>query len=813
MDHINPSLHNAGPLSTPPRLDHSPVLECCCGKSECAYLQHNNIALAGLEKVLERAAQEGQALVQRHANYVVDAEGDRNRLLTTMGDLERDKRHVQAENARMIEENRELLEQLEDMNKAIAESDAQIKSLTDTLESTQLQVKRLSTSALRVAQLESQIDAMEREQEELQAKLIVTEEDEKSAVQRWRQAECTLRDLQDQLDRIEKESREEQEKHAELLERMERRRAVERELDSAAGRLKGAAAASSLRQNKPGVVSNFVRDILQDNANLQMGIVELREMLQNSNEEVQNLREQVLLHQPLSPEPIEPQKRQKRLPLSDELDAKFAPGASQEFHVHHHYHSPPPAVSQRKERVQVPVHRRQKKRRPMISSPLLESPPHLSVRMSPSSHRPRDSSSSTSTILSQTSVSIPPSSNNRHWSIQPSTPAVAGSMSSSMPNSPQSAYRTSSIFDRVDHGFESSRPTSPESIEFASPSIRPYHCRKGSSDIPIRSISDPAEIEDIPAAPVAGKSQAQDDNFSAGESIPYIEPPILEEGEGTPTQEISNEEAMQSQHSTCTPEPEHDLSSQLQYHALKHASSHDSLLSISGMDIHTLRSRPSQMLSSYSTLSARPPNRIISAGKEVSFTPPVISRMNIIVPTVRLSSGDKGSDSRSLLSTVAAAAAADPNAPRTPTPTPPGSLPTNSSPLDYPDDVFASSQSASFSKRVGGWVLGRWGMTPIASAGELPSPRSSRLSSLTSSARPPKPLSISAASSASTFASASSASSSMTASTTAATVIPVRPPGVNQKGPILGLRPPAKAPTVIQPEAIDEMLLQESLVE
>lgn len=744
---------------------------------------------------------------------MTDAEEDRGRLLLEMENLERDKRQAQAENARIIQENRELLEQLEDMNKAIEESDAQIKSLTDTLESTQLQIKRLSTSAARLTQLESQIDAMEREQEELLAKLIMTEEDEKSAVQRWRQAECTLRDLQDQLERIEKESREEQEKHVELLGRMERRRAVERELDSAAGRLKGAAAASSLGQNKPGVVSNFVRDILQDNANLQMGIVELREMLQNSNEEVQNLREQVLLHQPLSPEPNERQPRQKRLPLSDELDAKFPPVTSQEFHVHHHYHSPTPAVSQRKEKVQIPIHRRQRRRRPMISSPLLESPSSLSLRMSPISHRPHGSTSSTSTILSQTSVSIPPASNNHHWSIQPSTSAVAGSMSSSMPSSPQSAYRTSSIFDRVDHGFESSRPTSPESIGFASPSVRPYHCRKGSFDIPIRSISGPAELQDTFIAPLGDKSQGQDDNFSPNESIPYFEPPILEEGE-TPTQEITNEEAMQSKPTTCpTPdrEPEHDLASQLQYHTVKRASSHESLLSISGMDIHTLRSRPSQMLSSYSALSVRTPSRITSAGTEVSFTPPVISLMHIIVPTVSLSNGDKGSDSRSLLSSVAAAAAVDPNA--TQTPTPPGSLPNNSSPLRHPDDVFASRQTASFSKRVGGWVLGRWGMAPIMSAGDLRSPISSRRSSLASSARPPRPPSISAASSASASASVSSSSSSKTASTTAAAAIMVRPPGVNQKGPILGLRLPAKAPTAIQPKAIDEELLQQSLLE
>ncbi|EEH10876.1 conserved hypothetical protein [Histoplasma capsulatum G186AR] len=807
MDHIFPSLHDAGPLRTSPRLHHSTALKCCCGSSQCAYLQHSTAVLADLEKDVETAAQLGQALLQRHESYMTDAERDRGKLILEMELLERDKCRAQTENARIVQENRELLGQLEDMNNLVVESDAQIKTLTDTLESTQLQVKRLSISASRVAQLESQIVAMEREQEELQAKFIVTKEDEKSAVQRWRQAECNLRNLQDQLERIEKETREEQEKHVELLARMERRRNVERELDSAAGRLKGAAAASSLGQNKPGVVSNFVRDILQDNANLQMGIVELREMLQNSNEEVQNLREQVLLHQPLTPEPNERQPRQRGLPLSVELDAKYSPVASQEFHVHHHYHWPVPTVSQRKEKVQLPIHRRQRRKRPMISSPLLESPSRFSSRMSPVSPRPHASNSSTSTILSQTSVSIPPSSNNRNWSTPPFAYAVAGSMSSSMPSSPQSAYRTSSIFDRVDHGFESSRPTSPESIGFASPSVRPYNHRKGSFDVPFRSISGPPEVQDMSVAPPGDKVQGLGGNFSADESSPYFEAPILEESEAS-AQEVTNEDATQSQLSTCPAEPEHEhepepeLSPQLQYRTIKRASSHDSLLSISGMDIHTLRSRPSQMLSPYAAFPIRTPSRITSAGTDVSFTPPIISRTNIIVPTVSLSNGDKGSDSRSLLSLVAAAAAADPNA------TPTGSLPNNTSPIHHPDDIFASRQATSFSKKIGGWVFGRWGMTPIASTADSHSPRSSRRSSLASSSRPPRPPSISAVSSVSTSVSASFGFSSTTASTTMA-----RPTGVNQKGPIPGLRPPAKAPTAIQPQEIDEELLQATLLE
>lgn len=33
---------------------------CCCGRMHCAYLEHNNAALEGLEKDLQSAAQIGQ---------------------------------------------------------------------------------------------------------------------------------------------------------------------------------------------------------------------------------------------------------------------------------------------------------------------------------------------------------------------------------------------------------------------------------------------------------------------------------------------------------------------------------------------------------------------------------------------------------------------------------------------------------------------------------------------------------------------------------------------------------------------------------
>lgn len=49
------------------RLD---AMQCCCGRPECVYLEHNNAALGGLERDLETAARLGQ--VRSPASSLVD---------------------------------------------------------------------------------------------------------------------------------------------------------------------------------------------------------------------------------------------------------------------------------------------------------------------------------------------------------------------------------------------------------------------------------------------------------------------------------------------------------------------------------------------------------------------------------------------------------------------------------------------------------------------------------------------------------------------------------------------------------------------
>ena len=46
--------------SIPTHSSAHPTLRCCCGRDDCALLEHNNVALEGLEKDLETAAKLGQ---------------------------------------------------------------------------------------------------------------------------------------------------------------------------------------------------------------------------------------------------------------------------------------------------------------------------------------------------------------------------------------------------------------------------------------------------------------------------------------------------------------------------------------------------------------------------------------------------------------------------------------------------------------------------------------------------------------------------------------------------------------------------------
>ena len=672
-----------------------------------------------------------QALLHRHESYIAEAEEDRRRLLDSIDALERERRQVQSENLRIIQENRSLVEQLDALNNTVADSDAHVNSLTIALENTEAELRTVSASAARAAELEDQLNRMEAEQSRLQESLMSAREDEKSASQRWKKADSMVRELHEQVERLEKEAREERESHADLVQRMERQRTVERELDGAAGRLQGAATAHHQVGHQPhqtSVVSRFVRDILQDNANLQIGIMELRDMLESSNQEVQNLRDQVLSHHPLNHNDGDGEGRRpsseaqpavgKR--LSQELDGTPT-RVSPEYHIHHHYH--PPSTTPKKEKPKL-GRRFTKKRRSLGNPALMHSARQPSV-------------SSTSTILSQTSVSIPPSSH--RWSMHSSaTESLASSPYSGCHNRP------TSIFDQMERGFESSQPTSPE----LSPMFKGIARQGKTLEPPFRGDSFSRAIEDELA------------NLDALNDHGTTVPAIPEEGEDF---------MQENNQRPVTPDG----------YRRRRRGSHDSLLSVAGMDIHTPSRRRSRTGGPGPIPIAGIHRRNLSSGAEVYSTSPVIATTTVTAD--REAPSKNPHSPRSLLASVCRSQGQGhvwetENAPA----------------ADNPP-----SRKPSITRRVGGWVRGRWGTAPVAS------PQSAEPASKTQprSSPPVNALTRNQNKSKAEYVSAPAAA------------FRFRHPGVNQKGPIMGFRPSSHPPISVHAETVDEGALRESLAE
>lgn len=669
-----------------------------------------------------------QALLDRHESYMAESEEERRRMAADMARLTDEKESLQAENARVVEENQDLLDQLEGMNMQIVDSDAHIQSLMATLSSAQFENKRLVALASRTAELEAQLTAMEIGQLRLQEELATTQEDERSAMQRWRYAETSLKNLNLQVQRMESEAREEREKQMEILGRMEQRRVVEKELESAAGRLKGAAAASSLGRDKNGtnVVSHFVRDILQDNANLQAGIVELRGLLQTSNEEMETLREQVLQHQPTPNEyALQPAS------LLDEFQQCRPKAVSQEVHVHHHYHA---KVTAKKERG--PILRRPPKRRGLVSS---------SSQSSAGNQTPifRGAASLTSMPYNGSRIN--------RWSIQSS--ATDFSNASSHPSSPHSDHRSSSIFDRLDSGFESSRPTSPESADFVSPRFHLPQKRPPSVSN-ITTLTDVSEDEpsriDLgsfdPRISIDGRGSTstmlRDSGSGQGRLPPVAEPAPMAASKSS--QAIPH--LLISDHDFDGVRRTPDAMTANELHItrpmLRRSNSQESLVSISGMDIHlSQRQNTTLCLLPRPSIAREAPNSLHFSVAAPS-PRPLASIAEVHASSSRRASSSKSDQmsSVSLLSDLAAASKSQPQG------------------------------GKGLGRVVGSWVRGRWGVVPAASTGDLREQVAINDSFL-------------------------------------------RAPGINQRGPIVGWKPLARTPSEVHAKVVDEGLLKESLVE
>ena len=644
-----------------------------------------------------------QALLIRHEVYVAEAEEDRRQMVASMDELEKDKKELEIANVTMIEENRDLLDQLEDLNTTVSKSDAYIHSLATTLKSTRHEIERLTTVAARSNDLEAQLLAMETEQSDLQDELESTKLDQRSAVHRWKNAERTISDLQEQVDRMEQEANEERERHEQVVARFERRKVVEYELEDAAGRSEDAAGTkTTLEKGKSSsVVSHFVKDILQDNANLQMGIAELREMLMGSNDEIENLREQMLLHQPALP--FHEDGVPKTI-LKSELARSAAAEAVPELHVHHHYHPAQKVNSAVREKPSTV--RRPRNRRIVPATRPATQPSSLHTRTSSANSMKTTSRSSAAAILSRTSVTIPPyqSLHPPRWSLQ-SSQNSSSIAPSSVPSSPQSAFRNLSMFDCID-AVDSSRPTSPDSTDIGSPILLSRKKRR-SSDVSSASLSIPIAPRVKSIAISTDVHQVPDEDISDNR-MDNARPSI----------------STNLDHSAIPEEPEEDLlpeklnldfssrnrvaeafSSPLNIDPRLHRSaSHESMLSVRHIsNTSHLRQKPSPLLAN-GTLASRTPFSISTPIVD----PTAATAQPTYPPSLRLTSSKYN---RSLLSA------------RIPASTITARVNNNKNPASAAsssvDSASAADKFPTFSKRMGGWMAGRWGIAPMASTGDL----------------------------------------------------------------------------------------------
>ncbi|KAI2640171.1 hypothetical protein GGS21DRAFT_401907 [Xylaria nigripes] len=559
--------------SLPPELATSleiPSMKCCCGSPECVFLRHNYAILNNVEKDVHQAARMGQALLARHESYMADAERDRTELTARIEQLEHENRELEMKIAKMAEENKDLLLQLDALNTTIIDTEVHMKTLEATLLSSQQTIRRLELETARAEALERQIASLEQEQAEIHGSLLLSREEARSAISRWKRAERGINDLQEQLERIEKEAKKEREHHVEMMSRLEKQREMEKELNTAAGRLKGAAAARFMSQGNGGanVVGHFVRDLLQDNANLQCGIAELREMLMNSNDEIQALRDQLEYHQPLgdiahrTAPTLMAELEMKQSPVHE----RSSPSVSQALHIHHHYHLP----AQRQET------RKPRKKRPGLSAGVFI-PPSVAHPSTPPNGVARYSSMSRSRKNSERS--------NRwsNYSEQPSEFAL-----SSVTSSPHS-NRRNSVFDPPAGSF----PASPSSsIDPMSPDWPPVHKRLPPS-ITSRNLHAPTYFHYGPASPGIGHPIAEEP--ADGADIPVVYSPTT--GDSVADDEVSSPEfgAIEDGNSS---ELSDITSSDCQpaMGRLCREVSYESIVSLSGgLDIHTLKSRPSQI--------------------------------------------------------------------------------------------------------------------------------------------------------------------------------------------------------------------------
>lgn len=317
-------------------------------------------------------------------------------------------------------------------------------------------MSRVSAHAAQTAVLEAQLAVLESEQEDLRSTLATTKDEERAAQARWRKAERQLGELEQQLERIDREHALEKARTQNILQRMEQRKLASQRSGAHPNPMADKTA-----------LSRFMKEILAENGHLQLGVAELRDLLAQSQEEVNTLRQKIedmdadqqRAANMTSQQQLHHQHQHQHQPLSIELARSPLQAAVLGGVVvhHHHYHAPPPPPRA----AAVPA--------PAVPAPAAAAASATAIgkekaTLRPVIRRPKKKRNVSLDRFDALRVKGPgPGSTNCNNSNNGAFPKRWPSSTGPLSSSPTSTVQESSIFDRLDGGDETSRPTSVDS--------------------------------------------------------------------------------------------------------------------------------------------------------------------------------------------------------------------------------------------------------------------------------------------------------------------------------------------------------------
>lgn len=440
-------------------------------ESDAATLRAASTLNASIRQCIPSLTFSLQTLLQRHEAYIAQSSKEKDQMMAQISLLQLQKSALDTDNCRYIAENRQLLNTLASLNEHSDEIEARNGSLSATLQSTQAELGRLSSLAVRTKDLETQLLLYEQEQLDLRTRVTFSEEQESRAVQRWHAAERSLGDVQDQIEQIEAEARRSQEPYVVIsgeavLEPAPQSVVADPQPNDGHQPNRSPGILSSSRSalgSRPydadgKVVTSFVRDILEDNSQLQSGLLKMQDLLRQSSEEIHRLRKEIGF---LSDDGEGPRRRQESLATQELSDSHVLPTQRmQEVHVHHHYHTEPRVESRTKDTQLA----RRRKRASLPSGTLSDADTQNLSESETSNNRQAVRSDRLATFPGTAHQAS--SQGRDRWSLQ-------SGQSRMIPTGPSSPHSVG--YDRCSTINDSTRPTSPESEYTISPQVKPQH--------------------------------------------------------------------------------------------------------------------------------------------------------------------------------------------------------------------------------------------------------------------------------------------------------------------------------------------------